>query len=359
MSWSCSNEGSTGSLFNGDLALENPNRNLSFQLIKGINFWSFDFTIINSTWTLSSLTLLFPYDTNVTVSIDDVYESKLLQATEGWYVNGTKLRVDARYSLDLTSEDIILSSDITHTIKVESANGIFTSYLTPDCEASNGSDFSIVERYFNLTIPPAAGQRSFLMTTDSCLPLELCGSVSDDSNSDETCLLGLTIDLTSELSCLEETIILISFIILLPFCCWLGWWLICRPRPKPSTGFGPRLVTDADLDKLLEGSRETPCLPKGKSYVKPGKPVCCTELWPDERDKLRVTELLSRFRDLGISYDKEQFKCWATSKFGDPRCTIDRAEFEGLFKDKQNIEKELLISLKQAEKSMRKSAGRR
>jgi len=342
MSWNCTNDISIGSLFNGDLVLENPDPTLSFQLMKGVYLWSLEFSIM-SEWNLNSLTLLFPYDTNVTVSIDDVYESRPLLATGDYYINGTRMSGDAYYHLDLKSEDIVLSSYSSHILTVKSVTGVFTSYLTPDCSASNGSDFTIVERYFNLTIPPGVGQRSFLMTTDSCLPLEFCGAIKGDSSSEDFCPWGLTFDITSELGCVTEGLAIISFILLLPFFCILGYWLIFRPRAPRSCG--QTVVTDASLDQLLQGTREHPWLPKGSSFVKNGKPLCCTELWPDEKDRLRVSDLFPQFRDLGLAYDKGQFNCWAANEFGDPHCTIERNQFEKLFADKHNIEEELLLSL--------------
>jgi len=357
MSWNCSNadNSSVGSIFNGSLVLENPDPTLSFQLMKGVFLWSLEFSLVYN-WTLSKLTLLFPFITNVTVSIDDSYESQPIFATG---VSG-----NVYYSLDLTSDNITLESNNSHVLTVKSVSGVFTSYLTPDCTESNASDFTIVASNFNLTIPPGVGGKSFWIPSDGCLPLELCGTIVEDeivedetSSVEDFCPWGLTFDITDELGCVTEGLAIISFILLLPFFCILGYWLIFRPRAPSSCG--KTKVNDASLDQLLEGTREHPWLPKDASFAKDGKPVCCDEIWPDEKDIHQVGDLFPQFRDLGLSYDRRAFNCWAANKFGDPHCTIDRNEFEKLFADKNNIEEELLLSLKTAESSMQKPGKRR
>jgi len=349
--WDCSNatDSSVESIFNGSFVLENPDPTLSFQLMKGVHLWSVEFSVA-SEWTLSRLTLLFPFDTNVIVSIDDSYESQPISATG---VSG-----NVYYNLDLTSDNIVLDSGSSHILTVKSVSGVFTSYLTADCKESNASDFAIVARNFNLTIPPGVGGNSFWIPSDGCPPLEFCGTIVVETSSDKDfCPWGLTFDITDELGCVTEGLALISFILLLPFFCILGYWLIFRPRAPSSCG--KTKVNDTSLDQLLEGTRDHPWLPKDASFAKDGKPVCCDEIWPDEKDIHQVGDLFPQFRDLGLSYDRRAFNCWAANKFGDPHCTIDRNEFEKLFADKNNIEEELLLSLKTAESSMQKPGKRR
>jgi len=349
--WDCSNanDNSVGSLFNWSLVLENPDPTLSIQLMKGVYIWSLEFSVV-SDWELSSLKLLFPFDTNVTVSIDDWYESQPI------FASGVAGNV--YYNLDLTSDDIVLDSYSSHVLKVESISGVFTSYFTPYCTESNGSDFTIVGRYFNLTMPPGVGQKSFWVPTDGCFPLEFCGTIIDETSSgDDFCPWGLTFDITDELGCVTEGLAIISFLLLLPCICIFGYWLIFRPR-APSR-CGKTTVNDASLDQLLEGTRDNPWLPKGASFVKDGKPVCCAEIWPDEEDVHRVSDLFPQIRDFGLCYDKRAFNCWAANTFGDRHCTIDLNQFEKLFADKNDIEEELLLYLKEAASSMRKPAKRR